>query len=89
MTIMQIQIPDDLKEAFEKAFPGETIEQAVERLLRAEVARKPPATDVVKGSASRTDKDVEALMEKFRRIRENSPPTSDEEIWALRQEGRP
>ena len=51
MTIMQIPIPDDLKDAFEKAFPGETIEQAVERLLRAEVERRTTDADRAKDHA--------------------------------------
>ena len=78
MTIMHIQIPDDLKEAFEKAFPAETLEQAVERLLRAEIER---------GQA--TAKGGQSLLERARRLREKSPPTSNEEIRALRHEGRP
>jgi len=79
MTIMHIQIPDDLKEAFEKAFPGDTIEAAVERLLRAEVSKRRPAL---------TPR-AQALLEKIRSIRESTPPTSNEEIRALRHEGRP
>lgn len=79
MTIMHIAIPDDLKDAFEKAYPGETIEQAVERLLRAEVAKR----------QQMSHSDSASLVEQFRRIREQTPSTSDEEIRALREEGRP
>ena len=78
MTVMQIPIPDDLKEAFEKAFPGETIEQAVQRLLRAEVERRQVAPRSNQG-----------LVEMARQIRERTPPTSREEIRRLREEGRP
>jgi hypothetical protein len=76
MTIMHIAIPDDLKDAFEKKFPGETIEQAVQRLLRAEVS---------KGSQTAGQG---SLVEMAKSIRENSQPTTDDEIWALRQELR-
>ena len=79
MTIMHIQIPDDLKEAFENAFPGETIEAAVERLLRAEVARQRPALPPR----------AQALLEAFDRIREKTTPISNDEIRRLRHEGRP
>jgi hypothetical protein len=75
MTIMHIAIPDDLKDAFEKKFPGETIEQAVQRLLRAEVGTAPAAERV-------------SLVEMAKSIREKSQPTTDDEIWALRQELR-
>jgi hypothetical protein len=76
MTIMHIAIPDDLKEAFEKKFPGETIEQAVQRLLRKEVADQSTSTS------------NRSLVDMARSIRDQSPPTSDEEIWAIRQELR-
>jgi len=79
MTIMHIQIPDDLKEAFENAFPGETIEQAFERLLRAELARRPMPRSP--GSQS--------LVEAFKELSKNFPPMSHEELRRLRQEGRP
>lgn len=79
MTMIQLNISDDLKEAFDKAFPGETIEQVVERLLRAEVGRRPPPAP----------SEVEAYMERIRRIRESGPAIADDEIWKLRQEGRP
>ncbi len=72
MTVMHIAIPDDLKDAFEKAYPGETIEQAVERLLRAEVEKHqstPPSNRA-------------SLVEMARRIREGTQPTSDDEIRA-------
>jgi hypothetical protein len=92
MTIMHIAIPDDLVDAFEKKFPGETIEQAVQRLLRAEVGGVSPTAetrnDKPTGTASRTPDEVAAFMEDLRKLRESTPPTSNEEIWALRQELR-
>jgi hypothetical protein len=80
MTIMNIVIPDDLKEAFEKAYPGETITQAIERLLRAEVARKP--------SVHKRPFDTQTLVEMARDIRDGTPSTSNIEICDVRQEGR-
>jgi hypothetical protein len=77
MTIMHINVPDDLAEAFPKAFPGESLELAFERWLRAEVARR----EQIKPRAK-------AIMEAFRSIREASTPITDGEIRALRHEGR-
>lgn len=77
MTVMHIQISDDLKAACEKAFPGEPIEAVVERLLRREVEQKGTAEDAM------------SLVEQARRIRERTRPLTDDEIWTLRQERRP
>jgi hypothetical protein len=92
MTIMHIAIPDDLKDAFRKKFPGEPIEQAVQRLLRAEVGKGSQTAgarcDKLTGTASRSPEAVAAFMEDLRRLRESTPPTSNEETWALRQELR-
>ena len=79
MTIMHVQIPDDLMQAFEKAFPSESIEAAIERLLRAEVAR----------TADPARPDPQAIMDAFARIRAQTEPTSNDEIRRLRHEGRP
>jgi hypothetical protein len=78
MTIMHIHIPDDLAEAFPKAFPSESLEQAFERWLRLEVARRQQMTPRAK-----------AIIEAFRRIREGSTPITDDDVRSLRHEGRP
>jgi hypothetical protein len=78
MGIIQIQISDDVRAALEKAYPDETIEAAVERLLLEKVVPKPAAVAA-----------NESLSDMARRIRSGTPPTSDDEIRALRHEGRP
>ncbi len=79
MTIMHLKFPDDLVAAVQQVFPSETLEQVVERLLRAEVARR----------QSPADDGGQSLVEAFRRIREQTEPISDDEIRRLRHEGRP
>jgi Arc/MetJ family transcription regulator len=79
MTVMHIQIPDELVTAFAKAFPTESLEEALQRLLRAEVEGRTAPT------ANRGLEIIEAL----RTIRECSPSTSNDQIRALRNEGRP
>ena len=78
MTIMQIQIPDELKQEFEKAFPSERLEAVIERLLRVEIAHKKTA------AADRTRDVPEAAA----RLREQTKPISNDEIRRLRHEGR-
>lgn len=78
MTVMHIAIPDDLKDAFERAYPGETIEQGVERLLRA----------AVDGRIGQSPAEVSAFMDRVRKLRDSSQPTTSEQIRALRDELR-
>jgi hypothetical protein len=78
MGMIQIQISDDVKAALERAYPGETVEAAVQRIVEAAAVRTE-----IKSDRSET------LVQMARRIREGSMPTSDDEIRALRQEGRP
>lgn len=79
MSVMHIQIPDDLKEAFEKAFPGETVDAFVARMMREALSKR----------SEIEAKPRESLVEAFKKLREKFPPTSDEEIRRLREEGRP
>ena len=81
MTIMQIPIPDDLKEAFEKAHPGETIEAAVERLLRAEVART--SRVFATQEAAKLFASITALAKGM------NLQLTDDQFRTLRHEGRP
>jgi hypothetical protein len=77
MGMIQIQISDDERAALEKAHPGETIEAAVQRLIRAEAAR---AATSPKAS----------LVERAKAIAQEMKLTlSDDEIRTLRHEGRP
>ena len=78
MSVMHIQIPDDLRQAFETAFPGETVEAFVARMMREAISRKVQA-----GEAPR-----ESLVDAFKRLSQQFPPMSDEEIRAARAEGR-
>ncbi len=91
MGMIQIQISDDVKAALEKLYPGETIEAAAERWLREKLAGgttiQPHATEL-KTKRSKTPEEVAAFMEDLRKFREGSPSTTNEEIWALRQELR-
>ncbi len=77
MTIMQIQIPDDLKEAIDKAFPSGTFEPALEEWIRSEVERR--AADARR---------QHEILEGFRKLRETSPAMSSDEIRAIRDELR-
>ena len=79
MTMIQINISDDLKQAFETAFPSESIEAVVERLLRAEVGNRasPPAAE------------RQSLLAAFQDLSAKFPPMSKEELKRLRQEVRP
>lgn len=79
MTIMNLKFPDDLIEAVRKAFPSESLEQVVERLLRAAVSKRQPEPPV--GSKS--------LVDTFRDIAREFGPMTDDEIRRLRHEGRP
>ena len=78
MTMMiQIGLPDDLVKAAEAAFPDGALQPAFEHWLRAEIEKRTTA-----------NKRANDLLESFRRIREQTPPTSDEEIRAIRDELR-
>ena len=79
MTAITINIADDLKRAFEKAYPDETIEAGVERVLRAEIDRR---------RTLRAPHEVDAILEAFARVQKLTKPLSDDEIRELRHEGR-
>jgi hypothetical protein len=77
MATMNFSIPDDVKEAFNKAFEGENKSALVADLMRKAVedrARRRRSADFV---------------ERLRRIRARSRPVSDEELRRARNEGRP
>ena len=79
MTIMHIQVPDDLVQAAKEVFPVGAVESAVAAWLKSEIERRQKAATL--GS--------ESLVEMARRIQEQTPPTSYDQIRALREEGRP
>lgn len=76
MATMNFSIPDDVKEAFNKAFEGENKSAVVASLLRKAVEEK-----------ERSRRSAE-LVERLRRIRARSHPVSDQEIKRARQELR-
>jgi metal-responsive CopG/Arc/MetJ family transcriptional regulator len=76
MATMNFSIPDDLKEAFNKAFEGENKSAVVARLMRSAVEEKE--------RKSRS----QGLVERLRQIRANSRPMTDDEIRRAREELR-
>ncbi len=81
MTIMTIRIPDDVKEAFDKAFEGEDKDAVIARLLQEAAERRRQA----EGLAERRRKAVDAILA----LRKQPPFFSDAEIKEAREEGRP
>lgn len=79
MSVMHIQIPDDLKEAFEKAFPGEAVDTFLARMMREALSKR----------SEIEAKPRESLVEMAKKLASSMPPTTDEEIRRLREEGRP
>ncbi len=78
MTVMTIRIPDDVKEAFDKAFEGQDKDAVIADLIR-KALEKAPAT----AHAPKRD-----LVAEFRKFRESAPSVSQDEIRRLREEGR-
>jgi hypothetical protein len=76
MGTMNFSIPDELKEAFNKAFDGENKSAVVARLMRQAIEEK-----------ERKNRS-EGLVERLRRIRANSRPMTDDEIRRAREELR-
>ena len=79
MTVVNINIPADLEEEFERVFAGEPPEAVIERLMRAEIARRTRGRPPESGS----------IVNTFRRLSEKFPPLSMDEIRRLREDGRP
>lgn len=77
MTTHYIPIAGELKVAFEKAHPGETVDQAVKQWLEQQLPHAAAEPKV-------------SLVEQARRIREDMKLSlTDDEFRALRHEGRP
>jgi hypothetical protein len=76
MATMNFSIPDDVKEAFNKAFEGENESAVVADPMRKAIEER----ERVRRSAD--------LVERLRRIRARSRPVSEEEIRRARQELR-
>jgi hypothetical protein len=82
MTIMTIRIPEEVKEAFDKAFEGEDKDAIIAELIRAALQEKgvvaSPAPD-----APKLD-----LVAEFRKLRGSTPSMTDAEIRQAREELR-
>jgi hypothetical protein len=76
MGTMNFSVPDDLKEAFNKAFDGENKSAVIARLMRRAIDEK-----------ERNRRSLN-LVERLRQIRANAQPMSDEEIRRAREELR-
>jgi hypothetical protein len=75
-----IKVTERLKRQYEQTFPAETVEQAVDRLLRAELEA---------ANAKLKQARAKEIIEKIKHIRDGTPSTTNDEIWALRKAGRP
>ncbi len=76
MATVNFSIPDDVKEAFYKAFEGENKSAIIARLMREAVAEK------------EHQQRRKTIIEEIIRLREQSPLVTDEEIRKAREEGR-
>ncbi len=82
MTIMTIRIPDDVKEAFDKAYEGEDKDAIIADLIRKALHMR-TGTEQATTDAPKRD-----LVAEFRKLRELMPSISQDEIRRLREEGR-
>jgi hypothetical protein len=86
MTIMTIRIPDDVKEAFDKAFEGEDKDAIIAQFIRDGLAAWGKKVETqAEDLAERRRKAVDAILE----LRKKMPALSNEEIRKAREEGRP
>jgi hypothetical protein len=78
---MNFSVPDEVKEAFNKAFEGENKSAVVTGLLRRAIEER--------GQRAKQDQVLDALIEELMRARAEDPPMSDEAIRRVRIQGRP
>ena len=76
MGTMNFSIPDDVKEAFNKAFEGENKSAVITRLMRRAIEE------------NERNRRSQGLVERLRQIRANSRPMTDDEIRRAREELR-
>jgi hypothetical protein len=84
MTIMTIRIPDDVKEALDKAFEGEDKDAIIAQFIRDGLAMR-----AAKVEPEHPIEPVPDLVQRFREFRMETPSISQDEIRRLREEGRP
>jgi predicted transcriptional regulator len=89
MTIMTIRIPDDVKEALDKAVEGQDKDAIIAQIIRDGLAARGAAPEMLvardEDLAERRRKAVDAIFE----LRKKFPALSNEEIRKAREEGRP
>jgi len=76
MATMNFSIPDDVKDAFNKAFEGENKSAVVSGLMRRAIEEK------------ERKRRAAGLVERLREIRTGSRPMTDDEIRRAREELR-
>ena len=76
MGTMNFSIPDDVKDAFNKAFEGENKSAVIARLMRRAVEEK------------ERNRRSQGFVERLREIRGRSRPATDDEIRRAREELR-
>jgi len=76
MATMNFSIPDDVKDAFNKAFEGENKSAIVSGLMRRAIEEK------------ERKRRAAGLVERLREIRADSRPMTDDEIRRAREELR-
>ena len=76
MATMNFSIPDDVKEAFNKAFEGENKSAVVARLMRSAVEEKERA------------RRSRSFVERLREIRARGRPVTEDQIRRAREELR-
>jgi hypothetical protein len=76
MGTMNFSIPDDVKEAFNKAFKGQNKSAVITRLMRRAIEE------------SERRRRSQGLVERLRQIRAHSRPMTDDEIRHAREELR-
>lgn len=81
MATMNFSIPDEVKEAFNRAFQGENKSAVVSGLMRKAIEEKE--------RRAKHDQDLDVLIEELLRARADDPPLSDAAIRRLRVQGRP
>lgn len=74
---VNFSVPDEIKEAFNKAFEGENKSAIIARLMREAVEEK------------ERQKRRQAIIEQILQLRADGPAATDEEIRQAREEGRP
>ncbi len=82
MTIMTIRIPDDVKEAFDKAFEGQDKDAIIAQIIRDGLAVR--ATKVGHEAVPPQRR----MVQQFRELRKGMPSISQDEIRPMREERR-